>query len=77
MDDPPVVIILNYHRVGPTDPSNPLHRLNAVATDVFLEQLAYLEQRGRIVSLEDIRLSRDLGSLNFALTFDDVPTGAL
>jgi peptidoglycan/xylan/chitin deacetylase (PgdA/CDA1 family) len=77
MDDPPVVIILNYHRVGPTDPGNPLHRLHAVATDVFLEQLAYLEQRGRIVSLEDIRLSQDLGSLNFALTFDDVPTGAL
>jgi peptidoglycan/xylan/chitin deacetylase (PgdA/CDA1 family) len=77
MDDPPAVIILNYHRVGPTDPSNPLHRLHTVATEVFLEQLAYLERRGRIVSLEDIRLSRDLGPLNFALTFDDVPTGAL
>src|SRR5947209_6868941 len=77
MDDPPVVIILNYHRVGPIDPSNPLHRLHSVDTDVFLEQLAYLDRRGCIVSLEDIRLSRDLGPLNFALTFDDVPTGAL
>ena len=77
MADPPVVVILNYHRVGLTDPDNPLHRLHAVETDVFVEQLAYLEQRGRIVSLDDIRLSRGLGSLNFALTFDDVPTDAL
>jgi hypothetical protein len=77
MDDSPVVVIVNYHRIGPTDPSNPLHRLHAVNTDVFLEQLAYLGQHGRIVSLEDVRLSRGLASLNFALTFDDVPTDAL
>jgi Polysaccharide deacetylase len=73
----PVVVILNYHRIGPTDPRNPLHRLHAVDRDVFLEQLGYLQQRGRIVSLEDVRLSRGLGLLNFALTFDDVPTDAL
>jgi peptidoglycan/xylan/chitin deacetylase (PgdA/CDA1 family) len=78
MHDPhPVVVILNYHRIGPTDSSNPLHRLHAVGSDVFLEQLTYLQQRGRIVSLEDVRLSRGLGPLNFAVTFDDVPTDAL
>jgi peptidoglycan/xylan/chitin deacetylase (PgdA/CDA1 family) len=76
-DSRPVVVILNYHRLGPTDPRNPLHRLHAVDTDVFLEQLAYLEQRGRIVSLDDVRLSRRLGPLNFAVTFDDVPMDAL
>jgi len=78
MDDPhPIVVILNYHRIGPTDPRNPLHRLHTVDRDVFLEHLAYLQRRGRIVSLEDVRLSRGLGPLNFALTFDDVPNGAL
>jgi len=73
----PVVVILNYHRIGLTDSTNPLHRLHAVGSDVFLEQLAYLQRRGRIVSLEDVRLSRGLGPLNFALTFDDVPADAL
>lgn len=78
MEDPhPVVVILNYHRIGPTDSANPLHRLHAVGRDVFLEQLACLQRRGRIVNLEDVRLSRGLGPLNFALTFDDVPADAL
>jgi peptidoglycan/xylan/chitin deacetylase (PgdA/CDA1 family) len=76
-DPRPVVVIVNYHRIGPTDPANPLHRLHAVDRAIFIEQLEYLGQRGRIVSLEDVRLSRGLGPLNFALTFDDVPADAL
>jgi hypothetical protein len=76
MDVLPVVIILNYHRIGPTDPANPLHRLHAVDTDVFRAQLGYMQSRGRLVGLEDIRLNRDLSPLNFAVTFDDVPADA-
>lgn len=76
-DDLPAVIVLNYHRIGPTASDNPLHRLHAVDIDVFREQVYYMRKYGHIVSLEDIRLSRNLGPLNFAVTFDDVPIDAL
>jgi peptidoglycan/xylan/chitin deacetylase (PgdA/CDA1 family) len=76
MDVLPVVIILNYHRIGPTDPANPLHRLHAVDPDIFRAQLGYMQSCGRLVGLEDIRLNRGLGPLNFAVTFDDVPADA-
>jgi hypothetical protein len=76
MDALPIAIILNYHRIGLTDPANPLHRLHAVDTEIFRAQIGYMQSRGRIVSLEDIRLNRDLGPLSFAVTFDDVPADA-
>jgi hypothetical protein len=72
----PIVIILNYHRIGDTDPGNPLHRLHAVGTEVFRKQLDYMQAHGRLVSLQDIRQNRGLGPVNFAVTFDDVPAGA-
>jgi peptidoglycan/xylan/chitin deacetylase (PgdA/CDA1 family) len=76
MEALPVVIIVNYHRIGPTDPDNPLHRLHGVGTEVFREQFSYMQAHGRLVSLEDIRQSRLLDAVNFAVTFDDVPIGA-
>jgi len=76
VDALPVVIILNYHRIGDTDSGNPLHRLHAVGTEVFRKQLDYMQTRGRLVSLRDIRQKRALGPVNFAVTFDDVPVGA-
>ncbi len=77
MDDLPIVIILNYHRIGPIDSGNPLHRLHTVDINIFRQQIDYMRRHGHVVSLEDIRLSRNLGPLNFAVTFDDVPTDAL
>lgn len=72
----PVIIAVNYHRIGNIDPGNPLHRLHTIAPAVFAEQVAHMRQLGRIVSLAQARAARDLADVNFVLCFDDVPISA-
>lgn len=76
MPAPPIVIAVNYHRVGATDPANPLHQLHTVASDVFAGQLALMRERGRIVSLDQVRAADGLAPVNFVLCFDDIPVSA-
>lgn len=74
---PPVVIAVNYHRVGAVDPANPYHRLHTVPTDVFAAHLDWMRSCGPIVSPDDVREARDLADVNFVVSFDDVPVAAL
>ena len=74
---PARVIAVNYHRIGETDPDNPLHRLHTVPADVFARQLAFMRERGRIVSLGQVRAAEGLAAVNFVLCFDDIPVAAL
>lgn len=77
MPDPRTVIAVNYHRIGPTDPANPYHRLHAVPEDSFAAQLDLMQSLGKIVSPDQVRRCQDLASVNFVLCFDDVPLSAL
>lgn len=71
------VIAVNYHRIGPVEAGNPLHRLHTVPTDVFRAQVDHMQQHGTIVSLDDVRNCRGLGETNFVVSFDDVPAAAM
>ena len=73
---PPVVVIVNYHRVGQIDPHNPFHTLHTVSESTFLSQIESLERFGKWVSLDDVIRNDALGPLNFAITFDDVSIAA-
>lgn len=76
MSDAHTVVAVNYHRIGSSDPDNPLHRLHTVTLDEFAGQLAAMRQLGRVVSLPDVRDCRNLTEVNFVVTFDDVPISA-
>ena len=71
------VIVANYHRIGAVDPTNPLHRLHTVPTDVFAAQVDHIQSHGKVVSLDDVRTCRGLSDVNFVITFDDVPAAAM
>ena len=71
------VIAVNYHRIGPVDADNPLHRLHTVDTDVFRAQLDHMQQHGAIVSPDDVRGCHGLADINFVVSFDDVPAAAM
>ncbi|WP_060880067.1 polysaccharide deacetylase family protein [Streptomyces scabiei] len=73
----PVVIGVNYHRIGVVDPANPYHRLHTVSADAFARQLDLMLDLGRIVSPDQVRSGDGLAEVNFVLCFDDVPVSAL
>lgn len=71
------VVAVNYHRIGAVDPDNPLHRLHTVGSDVFRAHLDHMQERGAIVSLDDVRDCHGLADINFVVSFDDVPAAAM
>ncbi|WP_331727173.1 polysaccharide deacetylase family protein (plasmid) [Kitasatospora sp. NBC_00374] len=71
----PIVVSVNYHRLGTVDAANPFHRLHTIPDDVFARHLDQMARRGAIVSPDQIR-ARELQDLNFLVCFDDVPTSA-
>jgi len=73
----PVIIGVNYHRIGAVDPANPYHRLHTVPHEVFARQLDWMRARGAIVSPDQVRAAEELADVNFVLCFDDVPVSAL
>jgi peptidoglycan/xylan/chitin deacetylase (PgdA/CDA1 family) len=73
----PIVIGVNYHRIGDVDPANPYHRLHTVSGDAFSRQLDWMLTQGKIVSLDQVRAAKGLAGINFVLCFDDVPVSAL
>ncbi|MFE4515840.1 polysaccharide deacetylase family protein [Kitasatospora sp. NPDC056783] len=77
MSPVPVVIGVNYHRVGTVDPADPFHRLHTVATRVFEAQLAWMLDHGTLVSPDRVRDAADLDAVNFVVCFDDVSVSAL
>ncbi|MGH2686992.1 MAG: polysaccharide deacetylase family protein, partial [Actinomycetota bacterium] len=72
----PLVVAVNYHRIGDRDPDQPLHRLHTVATDVFEAHLDTMANRGPFIALGDLDHPDQLAPINFTLSFDDVPTSA-
>ncbi|MDH6522336.1 polysaccharide deacetylase family protein [Streptomyces sp. SAI-090] len=73
----PVIIGVNYHRIGDVDPANPYHRLHTVPHVVFARQLDWMRARGAIVSPDQARAADLPADVNFVLCFDDVPLSAL
>ncbi|MFE5517309.1 polysaccharide deacetylase family protein [Streptomyces virginiae] len=73
----PIVIGVNYHRIGQVDPANPYHRLHTVPADAFARQLDLMLDLGQIVSPDQVRSGDGLAAVNFVLCFDDVPLSAL
>lgn len=73
----PVVIGVNYHRIGEVDAANPYHRLHTVSEDVFARQLDLMLDLGQVVSPDQVRSGDALADVNFVLCFDDVPVSAL
>ena len=65
-------IILNYHRVGPTNNNNPFHKLHCVTTRTLKSQIILCKLIGKFESLDNIVEGRLKSKLNFGLTFDDV-----
>lgn len=70
------VIAVNYHRIGSSDPANPLHRLHSVPEAVLAGQLDMMQRRGTVVSPGQVRAYRGLTGTSFVVTFDDAPTAA-
>jgi hypothetical protein len=77
MQDARTIIAVNYHRIGPADAGNPLHRLHTIPADVFRAQLDHMQEHGRIVSPDDVRRYHDLAGTSFLVSFDDVPAAAM
>jgi hypothetical protein len=77
MPDPRTVIAVNYHRIGSTDPANPLHRLHTVSEGAFIAQLDLMQRLGQIVSPDQIRRCQNLANVNFVVCFDDAPVSGL
>ncbi|MFG2783793.1 polysaccharide deacetylase family protein [Streptomyces prunicolor] len=73
----PVIIGVNYHRIGDVDPANPYHRLHTVPHEVFTRQLDWMRARGAIVSPDQVRAADVSADVNFVVCFDDVPISAL
>ncbi|WP_416969357.1 polysaccharide deacetylase family protein [Streptomyces sp. 4F14] len=73
----PVIIGVNYHRIGDVEPANPYHRLHTVPHHVFTRQLDWMLARGAVISPDQARAADTPADVNFVLCFDDVPVSAL